>query len=332
MRLAAIAAVLLTCRLAAADVTPPYRLVIDGALGGDTPAVATEQAAAALAACFTKTPATGSAVVWLEVTKAGAVSSAKVRGTGAPVLDGCIATALRKATVAKPVGPLILVGHLDALDAAKQDSNAFFPSPRISSVAMMIDPRGAAWQLSVKRIGYTSNRAADIAQALDAQAPALAACAAKRAKQLATANLVAWSDGKAVVRGSGDAAYDACVTKAFSAIKLPAATSAMWMELELRRPGEPLAPKGTTHDQAVRDALRDAVRTKKTELETTCLDKHPKAKLGKLTVELRGGKVAVKAIATGDPAVDTCVRTKLADVSVPRAVDGDTAEVELDLE
>jgi len=331
MRHAAITAVLLTCRLAAAEVSPPYRLVIDGALGGDTPAVATEKAATALAACFTRTPATGSAVLWLEVTKAGAVRTAKIRGTGTPALDGCVATALEKATVDKPAGPLILVGHLDALDVAKQDGTAFFPSPRISRVATMIDPRGAAWQLSVKRVGYTSNRAADIAQALDAQAPALARCATKRGKQLATANLVAWSDGKAVVRGSGDAAYDACVAKALSAIKLPAATSAMWMELELRRPGEPLAPQGTTHEQAVRDALRDAVKTKKAALEP-CLDKHPKATLGKLTVELRGGKVSVKTIATGDPAVDACVRTKLADVSVPRALDGDTAEVVVDLE
>lgn len=333
---ALLAAISVSSSLAAADVTPPYRLVIDGALGGDPAgvgAVVTDKAKGDLAACFSKTPATGSAVVWMEVTKAGAISAAKVRGTGAPALDACLATALTKVTVPKTPGLLILLGHLDAMDVAKQDSNAFFPSPRLSNVAVMFDPRGAAWQLSVKRIAYTANRAADISQALDAQSAAISACTAKRAKQLATANLVGWIDGTtAKVRGSGDTTFDACVSKALTPIKLPTPESALWLELELRQPGEPLAPKGTTHDQAVADALRDAVKTKKSELESVCLDKHPKATLGKVTVELRAGKVTVTAIATGDATVDACVKAKLAAITVPRAVGADAAVTTVDLD
>jgi len=103
----------------------------------------------------------------------------------------------------------------------------------------MIDPKGATWQLSSRRLAYTANRAADISQALDGQSTAIAACAAKRASSLADVDLIAWHDGsKAIVRGSGDSAYDTCLGRALDAIKLPANESAMWLELSLRKPAE----------------------------------------------------------------------------------------------
>ncbi len=333
MRLALIATLLLTSGVATADVGPGYKLVEDGALGIPLPSdhdlLTTAPAGAGVARCLGKTPAKGSALVWLELGKRGAVTAARVHGTGVTALDACIASALQKAAAGEPLpGPIVIVGHLDLLEAAKQDSNAYFESPRISTVAVVVAPLGGVWQLGAKRIGYTANRAADIAQALDAQAPAIAACAAGRRAKLATANLLAWTDGTAVVRGSGDARYDGCLAKALRSIKLPAPESALWMELELREAGEPLAPMGTTHDKAVREGLRDAAKTRKAALDV-CFNNKPNAKLGKITLVLKDEKVTVKKIATGDPGVDACVKQRLETIAVKPATAGDTAEIDI---
>jgi hypothetical protein len=333
MRFIAIAALTVASGVAVADAPATFRLLEDGVLGttfsADHPLVNVVPASAAVSACLGKTVATGSAVVWLELDKKGRVTTAKVRGSGVVALDTCLSAALKRAAATdKPPGPIVVVGHLDMADVAKADHVEFLPSPRISTVAVMVDPRGASWQLAAKRIGYTANRASDISQAMDGQADAIAACTTKRGAKLAAANMVAWSDGKAIVRGSGDAAYDACLGKALGGIKLPAPESAMWMELELRKPGEPLAPKGTTHDQAVREALHDAVSSKKAAL-AECLDNQPTAKLGKILVTLKGEKVSVKTVATGVTSVDACVKAKLETTVVKNASATDIAAVEV---
>ena len=345
MRFALIVALSTGCPLvAAADSTPAYRVFEDGSLGMKLPDKrllgADKGLEKTLTDCITGAPAAkSSALYWLEISKAGTVTVAKVRGSGSSALDGCLAGGMKKASITEKLpGPIVVVGRIDILDRAST-TGAYLASPRISDVAVMIDPKGAAWQLSTRRLAYTANRAGDIAQALDAQAVAIAACAAKRAqgtKALADVDLIAWTDGKGIVRGSGDASYDACLGRALDAIKLPTNESAAWIELSLRKPAEPLAPRtdkvALSKERALEDALTTAVRSRKAVL-LTCLDKAPKtATLTKVTVALAAGKASIKTASTGDAAADTCVRGKLKDVVIKSATPTDKLELEVTLE
>ncbi len=342
MRLALIVALSTGCPLvAAADSTPAYRVFEDGSLGMTLPDKrllgADKGLEKTLTDCITGAPAAkSSALYWLEISKAGTVTAAKVRGSGSSALDGCLVGGMKKASITEKLpGPIVVVGRIDILDRAST-IGAYLASPRISDVAVMIDPKGAAWQLTTRRLAYTANRAGDIAQALDVQSVAISACAAKRPTTRADVDLIAWTDGKAIVRGSGDATYDACLGRALDAIKLPTSESAAWIELSLRKPAEPLAPRtdkvALSKERALEDALTTAVRSRKDVL-LTCLDKAPKtAKLTKVTVALAAGKASIKTVATGDAAADTCVRGKLKEVVIKTATPTDKLELEVTLE
>nr|MBA3453540.1 hypothetical protein [Deltaproteobacteria bacterium] len=250
---------------------------------------------------------------------------------------GCLAGGLKKAAITETLpSSIVVVGRIDILDKAVT-TGAYLASPRISDVAVLIDPKGATWQLSSRRLAYTANRAADISQALDAQSTAIAACAAKWATKLGDVDLIAWIDGsKALVRGSGDSTYDVCLATALTAIKLPTNESALWLELSLRKPAEPLAPRtdkvALSKERALHDALTTAVRSRKDAL-LTCLDKAPKtAKLTKVVIALDAGKASIKTVSTGDVAADTCVRGKLKDVVIKSATPTDKLELEVTLD
>jgi hypothetical protein len=174
------------------------------------------------------------ALFWLELDRTGKVTRANVRGSGKPIVDTCLGTALRKATAtAKLPGPIVLVGHIDLKP---------HPSPRESKTAVVLAAHGARWQVTLQHVAYTANRAADLAQALDGASAAIAACAPKRGAAAKPATAIVWTDGKAIVR-SGTPGYDECVAKALDTIKLPAPDSAAWMKLAITEPAEPLAPR-----------------------------------------------------------------------------------------
>lgn len=343
MRLAVIVAVSALCPLvAAAEAPAAYRVFEDGALGMKLPDKrllgADKGLEKTLSDCITGAPAAkSSALYWLEISKSGTVTAAKVRGSGSSALDGCLAGGMKKASITEKLpSSIVVVGRIDILDKSTT-SGAYLASPRISDVAVLIDPKGATWQLSSRRLAYTANRAADISQALDAQAAAISGCAAKRATKLEGVDLIAWVDGsKALVRGSGDSTYDGCLATALTAIKLPTNESAMWLELSLRKPAEPLAPRtdkvALSKERALEDALTTAVRSRKDVL-LTCLDKAPKtARLTKVTIALAAGKASIKTVSTGDAAADTCVKGKLKDVVIKTATPTDKLELEVTLE
>jgi len=340
MRLLLIAGVSLGSTIAGADPTPAYQIFEDGAFGMTLPGKrllgAEKGLETTLTDCIMHAPAaSGSALYWLELGKAGNVTTAKVRGSGSSALDACIAGGLKKAAVTEKLpGAVIVFGRIDVIDR-NRNLGTFNPSPKISDVAVLIDAKGGPWQLGTKRLAYTENRAADISQALDAQSGALDACADKRAKTLGDLDLAAWLDGKAIVRGSGDTVYDTCLAKALDAIKLPSAASAIWMELSLRKAAEPLAPRtekpSLSKEQALKDALTTAVRSRKDAL-LDCTDGKPKAKLTKLTVALAANKANIKAVTTGDPAADACVKTKFVDVTIKAADAADKLDYEVTLE
>ncbi len=340
MRLLAIAAVSVVSSLAWAESTPAYQLFEDGALGMNLPPKRIlgpdKGLAATIDDCILHAPAaSGSAVYWLELGKAGNVMTVKVRGTGSTALDSCIAGGLKKASVTEKLpGSIIVVGRIDVLDR-NRNTGTFNPSPKVSEVAVLLDAKGGPWQLGTRRLAYTENRAADISQALDAQAAAINACAAKRAKTLTDVDLIAWLDGKAIVRGTGDTAYETCLARALEQIKLPTAASAIWLELSLRKAAEPLAPRSDkaalSREQGLKDALTTAVRSRKAAL-LDCTDGKPKAKLARLTIALAAGKANVKAVSTGDPAADACVKTKFVDVSIKAAEPTDKLELEVALD
>ena len=288
--------------------------------------------AAALEACVAATPATGSALFWVELTAKGAIGTARVHGAGKPALDACLATALRKGAGADKLGkPIVVVGRIElGGDEA-----------RVSETPVMLQPHDAGLQVTINRIGYTANRAADIAQALDAASVAFAKCAPKRLGRNGTELAIVWVPGRAkpkakvtpIVR-SGAAAYDACFAKVLATIELPTPQSAMWMQLAFAKPAEALAPRtdkvSMSKAQALRDAMTTALRSRKDQL-LTCLDNR-KGKLDRVTLALRATKLVVKKVATGDAAADACVRKKLDGVVIPNAAAGDTAEHEITLE
>lgn len=292
---------------------------------------------AAIEACVAATPPTGSALFWVELTAKGVVGAAKVHGAGKPALDSCLASALRKGAGAEKLGkPVVIVGRLElGGDEA-----------RVSETPVMLQPHDAGLQVTVSRLGYTANRAADIAQSLDAASVAFARCA-RTSGQMArlgrggTELAVAWVPGRAkpkakvtpIVR-SGVATYDACFAKVLATIELPTPQSAMWMQLAFGKPAEALAPRtdkvSMSKAQALRDAMTTALRSRKDQL-LMCLD-NKQGKLDKVTLELRATKLVVKKVATGNAEADACVRKKLDGVAIPNAGAGDKAEHEITLE
>ncbi|MBA3395331.1 MAG: hypothetical protein H0T89_21965 [Deltaproteobacteria bacterium] len=317
--------------------TPAYRIVEDGALGMELPAdrrvLDEAKAAGPIAACLAATPPGGSALFWVDVGKQGVATRARVAGTGKPALDACLGKALAKLTTAeKLTAAVAIVGRIDLLEPG---TTSYLASPRISSAAVVIDAKGAPWQVTVNRIGYTSNRAQDIAGALDGRNTAIAACAKLRGKTAQPAAALAWIDGKQAVVQSGNRGYDSCIAKALDGVKLPAPDSAMWMQLAIGKPAEPLAPRtdvaGLTKADLLRDALTTAVRSRK-ELLLGCTDGKPKATLTKVGVALRGGKASVYKVTTGDTGADACVRNKFRDIAISSAAAGDKVELEVMLE
>ena len=318
---------------AAADA--PYKIVEDAALGitlaADKRLLDETRAADALTRCVTATPASGSAVFWVDVSQKGAVTSARPRQRK-PALDACLAAALKQLVVTEKLkAPVAVVGRLDLADAA----GLFLESPRVSSAAVMLAPHAASWQLTANRIGYTSNRAQDISASLDSVSAAVAACSPRRGAKAAPAEALAWVAGGKANFSSGTKAYDACVGKALGAIKLPVAESAMWLHVAIMKAAEPLAPRttqaGLSKADLLRDALTTAVRSRKLDL-LACTDGKPKAKLTKVSVALRGGKANVYKVSTGDTDADACVRNKFADVAISSAAAGDKVELEIALD
>lgn len=330
---------LLVSSTAAAEV-PAFKLFEDASLGiALQPRVLSDKHEAALAACAkeiivdpaTKEPSSG-ALFYLELDKAGRATTVKAHGTGRPGLDRCLESALRKATAAGKLTATVAVAG--RIDVKRPDKDAYFPSARLSSTAVLLPPHDAPWQLTISQLGYTSNRAADLGQALEATAPAIAACAPKRGAKAAPAEAIAWLDGKVIVR-SGTPAYDTCVGKAIEAVKLPTAASSAWLKIAITPPTEPLAPRGTgttklSRDQALKDALTTAVRSRKAQL-LTCLDVHPKAKIEKVTVVLAGTKARILRASTGDAGGDACVRKEFGEVAIPSAKADDKLELEVEL-
>jgi hypothetical protein len=329
-----ILALLMVTGTAAADA--PYKLVEDADLGGEVPAgerlLDDAKAAEAITKCVTTTPPSGSAVFWIEYSGKGVATTTRVHGSGKPALDACLAKAIKKvAILRKLVKPVAVVGRIDLADA----SGTFLESPRVSSAAVMLAPHAATWQLTVNRIGYTSNRAQDIAGSLDNVSAAVAGCAGKRGAKAEPAQALAWVAGGKAAFSSGNPAYDACVGKALGGIKLPVAESAMWMHVAIMKAAEPLAPRtnqaGLSKNDQLKDALTTAVRSRKLDL-LACTDGKPKAKLTKVGVALKGGKANVYKVSTGDTDADACVRNKLANVSISSAAAGDKLELEVALD
>ena len=265
--------------------------------------------------------AAGAPLFWVEISKAGKVSTARVHGAGA--LDACIEKALAKAKVTvKLAAPIILAGHLDI--EGQQ-------APRTSTTAVMLDAHHTKWQVTATSIHYTANRMMDIAAGLDAASEAVADCAGKRTTP---GRAMIWDAGKPVVR-SGTRAYDDCVEKALASIKLPAKESAFWMAAEITPPGEQLAPRvddpHLSHEQALRDAVTTAVRARKLDV-ADCLQAHPKSVVSGVTVSLYGEKLTTKKVATGDAEVEACVKGKLDGVRIPNALPTDKLELDVELQ
>lgn len=324
---------------ALADKGPAYQIFEDSALGMTLPPkkilLGDKGMDKTLSDCVTGAPAaSGSALYWLELGKAGNVTAAKVRGTGSTSLDSCLAGGLKKASVTEKLpNAIVIVGRIDVVDKNKANGS-FLTSPKLSEVAVLLDAKGGPWQLGTKRLAYTENRAADISASLDGQAAALNACAAKRPASAGEVDVIAWIDGsRPLVRGTGDSAYDTCLSGALAAIKLPTSSSAIWMELSLKKAAEPLAPRtdkaSLGKEQALKDALTTAVRARSASLYD-CTD-GKKAKLAKVTVALAGGKATIKTVATGDATADTCVKSKFGEVSIKSATPEDKLDLEVEV-
>lgn len=304
-----VAAVVLVATPAFADPA----IAVEQALGSD-PA---PQLTADFKACTGE--ASGAPLFWAEISKAGKVTAAKVHGAGK--IDACFEKALAKAKVAgKPTAATTVAGHID-LDGATV--------PRVSEAAVIIDAHHAKWQLTATQIHYTANRMMDIAAGLDGASNAVSDCAGKRTSP---GKALIWYDGKAQVR-SGVKAYDDCVAKALASIKLPAPESAFWIAVDITAPGEQLAPRSAdphlSHEQALRDAINTAVRSRKLDF-VDCENAHPKASLTAVTVQLAVEKLKTLKV-TGDAAIEACVRSKLDGVKIPNASPSDKLELEVDL-
>lgn len=264
--------------------------------------------------------AAGAPLFWAEVSKAGRVSSARVHGAGK--LDACLQKALSRAKVtAKLANPVIIAGHLE-IDGQT--------APRVSEAPVVLDAHHAKWQVTANSIHYTANRMMDIAAALDGASNAVSDCAGNRS---AGAHALIWYDGKAVVR-SGVTAYDSCIAKALASIKLPAPESAFWIQADVAPPGEQLAAHTDdphlSHEQALRDAVRTAVRSRKLDIND-CVLAHPKATVTSVTVSLYQAKLTTKKVVASDPAIEPCVKGKLDGVKIPNALPTEKLELDVDL-
>lgn len=264
--------------------------------------------------------AEGAPLFWLEVARTGKVTAAKVHGAGKA--DACFAKALAKAKVKEKVaGPIVVTGHIDVEGQA---------APRTSQAPVVLDNHHTKWQLTANQLHYTANRMMDIAAGLDAASNAVASCADRRTT---AGKAMVWHDGKVIVR-SGTKAYDTCLAKALSSVKLPAPESAFWIQLDITPPGEQLAPHTDnpqlSHEQALKDAVNTAVRSRKLDI-ADCLQPHPKATVTAVTVALYGEKLTTKKVTTSDADVEKCVRGKLDGVKIPNAVPTDKLELEVEL-
>lgn len=328
MRVLVVVAVGLWGAVASAD--PSYRVLEDAALGIDLqPDHPLLGDLAGIDACANgATAPTGSAVFWLEISKAGKVSAAYVHGAGK--LDACLEKALAKAVVAVHA-PIILAGHIDLME---RTSSKFLASPRMSSTPVVLDAHHTKWQLTATKLAYTANRMLDITAALDGVSLAVADCADRRGESATAARALVWMDGHPIVR-SGTIGYDDCVAKALAPVKLPAPESAFWMQLEITPPTEALAPRtdkaALSHPQAIRDGVTTAVRSRKLDLQQ-CLDGHKGAVLTTLSVTLHGNKANVKSVATGNPDADACVRKKFHDIVISSATAADKADLDVVLD
>ena len=289
-------------------------LAVEQTLGSD-PA---PQLSADFKACTGE--ASGAPVFWAEVSRAGKVTAAKVHGAGK--IDACFEKALAKAKVTgKLTAATTVAGHID-LDGAA--------APRVSDTPVILDAHHAKWEVTAKQIHYTANRMMDIAAGLDAASNAVSECAGKRT---APGKALIWYDGKAQVR-SGVKSYDDCVARALASIKLPAPESAFWIAADITAPGEQLAPLNAdphlSHEQALRDAINTAVRSRKLDF-VDCDNAHPKAGLTAVTVQLSVEKLKTVKVTATDSAIDACVKSKLDGVKIPNASPGDKLELEVDL-
>lgn len=325
MRLLALAFVL-AAFTPGASADPLARFVEDAAtIAADHPLVGGVDDA--LVKCATGAAATGSAVAWLEIGKAGKVSAARVHGAGK--LDGCLEKALAKGAVTDKLdAAIVVVGHVDVMEPQK---SAYLPSPRVSTTPVVLDAHGSKWQLTATKVAYTANRMLDITKSLDDISDAVAGCAAKRT---VAAHGLVWMDGRAIVR-TGAAGYDDCLARALSKIKLPAPESAFWLALDIAPPTEALAARtdkaSLSHPQAVHDAMTTAVRSRKLDL-LDCLNGRKGATLTKVTVALKATKLNVKQVSTGDPEANKCVRGKLKDIAIPNASASEQLDLEVALE
>jgi hypothetical protein len=319
-----LALLLLLVTPAWADDDPTFRLKEDGALGADVGGDPLVDKYGDLTACTKKDFPTGSAVFWLDVGK-GKVATAKVHGSGSAKVDACLAAALAKGSSAR--SGFVVTGHLDLVDTAPDHRHDFLPSARLSTTPVLFDPHDAKLQLSLTKIGYTNNRALDIAQAMSDKSDAIAKCAAKRPKPGAG---IAWYDGKAIVK-SGASGYDACLAAVLESIKLPTAESAVWMLFEVAPPGEPLAAqsdKAMSHSEAVKAEVTTAIRTRKPGI----LDCVGKAGISRVPIVVKDGVVNLAKTATGDMDIDACLRKKLTDIKIPSATKADAFEWSISLE
>ena len=196
---------------------------------------------------------------------------------------------------------------------------------------VILDAHHTKWQVIATSIHYTANRMMDIAAALDSTSDAVSNCAGKRAS---AGRALVWYDGKAAVR-SGTKGYDDCVAKALASIKLPAQESAFWLTVEITPPGEQLAPRVAdphlSHEQALRDAVSTAVRSRKLDL-ADCEHAHPKAGLTAVTVSLYAEKLTTKKVTATDRTIEACVKTKLDGVKIPNALPSDKLELDVDIQ
>jgi hypothetical protein len=264
--------------------------------------------------------AAGAPLFMADISKAGRVTAVKVHGAGK--LDACFEKALAKAKIAgKLAAATTVAGHL-ALDGVT--------APRVSQTPIIMDAHHAKWEITATQIHYTANRMMDIAASLDSTSEAISDCAGKRTT---AGKALIWYDGKAQVR-SGAKAYDSCVAKALSTIKLPAPESAFWLAADVAPPGEQLAPLSAdphlSHEQALRDAINTAVRSRKLDF-VDCDNAHPKAGLTAVTVRLAVAKLETVKVTATDAAITACVKSKLDGVAIPNASPSDKLELEVDL-
>src|SRR5690242_771763 len=123
-------AILLISQAALADTKVVEEAALGTDLSPDHPLLAAD-----FKACTAE--ASGAPLFWVEVSKAGRVSSARVHGAGK--LDACLQKALSHAKVTtKLANPVIIAGHLE-IDGQT--------APRVSEAPVVLDAHHAKWQV-----------------------------------------------------------------------------------------------------------------------------------------------------------------------------------------